>query len=78
MNDLFVNREDATFLRGLIRGLSEDEWQEFIGHWGKDTPPEPSVFKDGTMYGDCGREVERRMFWLLHKDDHTFCTKEIH
>jgi len=38
----------------------------------KDTP-EPVIFKDGTMYGECGRELERKMFWLFHKDDATMC-----
>jgi hypothetical protein len=29
----------------------------------------PVTFTDGTSYCDCGREVERRLFWWFHKDD---------
>lgn len=50
-----------------------ENWDEFVGRWTDGVPKEPVQFEDGTMYGDCGREIERRMFWLFHKDDDTMC-----
>lgn len=67
--DTFVNPESAAFLRKM----TAEEWEELLlNRWDKDTP-EPVVFDDGTMYGECGREVERRMFWLFHKEDDSLC-----
>lgn len=73
-HDPFVNAENAKFLQDL----SEQDWQSLSERWGKDTPRNPVVFEDGSMYGDCGREVVRRMFWLIHKDDGSMCKKETH
>lgn len=28
-----------------------------------------TTFSDGSAYCDCGREVEKTMFWWFHKDD---------
>lgn len=67
----FVNPENASFLQGL----SEEEWKDLIFRWTEGVP-EPMVFADGTMYCDHGREVERRVFVLVHKDDRTVCKGE--
>jgi len=69
MIDGFVNPDSAKFLQSL----SDEEWKELlVRRWDKDTP-EPVVFADGSMYGECGKEVERKMFWLFHKDDGELC-----
>jgi len=37
------------------------------------TTSSPAIFKDGTMYCDCGREAEKGLFWYWHKDNKTLC-----
>jgi len=68
MTDDFVNAENAAYLQSL----SDTEWEDFLSRWGR-RGPEPVRFPDGTYYCDHGREVERKLFCFIHKDDRSLC-----
>lgn len=72
MDDDFVTPENGR----ILRAMTEEAFQASLARLGKDVPKNPVKFDDGTLYGDCGRQIERRMFWFFHLDDMTMCKCE--
>lgn len=73
MKDDFITPEFARHLQSL----SEEDWLDLTRRWDERKAPEPTRFKDGSLWCDCGREVERKMWVLIHKDDRSTCTQEL-